>query len=499
MFDQVTQDSDAVLSILEDILVKIKTRNPLIQDACIRSDNAGCYHSAQTILSLPQLSASTNIKIRRFDFSDPQGGKGSCVTFFPNYCYCFDVGSSDRYAAVLKSHVRRYLNEGHDVSTANQFVAACESYGGVRNVHVFECQLASARSKCKAKINEITKLHNFIYGTNSIRSYRAWDIGVGKIITLNENGNVPSKVNSLVCVNTSSSINRLVNSSVNDRSIDVVSSVTKDLNTNNEPKSRNKLFYCDYEGCICRFLNYGNLLRHITNGNHDKRVEKLPMKDLAMITYKSKLDTVDNQELLSLELDRISLSQTDYTNIPLLNKGWALPLPRKVQRLTPKVRQFLKEKFDDGEINGIRWQPEAVVHEIKYSKDSESGLYVFDISELVKVSTVRSFFSRQKATKVKKNDSKASSTEDNIGPSGEEYDEEENNEEEEFQEQLANDLELQFDDIRTNVIQRNTAENHSTTGENSIVTATSKRALSSLENDNFSHIRKSSRFPRKKD
>ncbi|CAF5161607.1 unnamed protein product, partial [Rotaria sp. Silwood1] len=59
--------------------------------------------------------------IRRFDFSDPQEGKG------PSY----------RYAAVLKSHIRRYLNEGHDVSTTAQFVAACTSYDGVKNVHAF--------------------------------------------------------------------------------------------------------------------------------------------------------------------------------------------------------------------------------------------------------------------------------------------------------------------------------------------------------------------------
>src|SRR5438552_3163860 len=56
IFDQVTQDSDAVLSILQDILVKIKKRNSMIENAYIRADNAGCYHSAQTILSLPQLS-----------------------------------------------------------------------------------------------------------------------------------------------------------------------------------------------------------------------------------------------------------------------------------------------------------------------------------------------------------------------------------------------------------------------------------------------------------
>ncbi len=75
VFDQVVQDSDAVLSIIRDVLLRLKERNPMIENAFIRSDNAGCYHSAQTILNMPQLSTDTGIAIRRFDFSDPQGGK----------------------------------------------------------------------------------------------------------------------------------------------------------------------------------------------------------------------------------------------------------------------------------------------------------------------------------------------------------------------------------------------------------------------------------------
>jgi hypothetical protein len=73
----------------------------------------------------------------------------------------------------LKSHIRRYLNEGNDVSIASQFVAACISYGGVKSVQVFECQLASIHAKSKAKINDITKLHNFVCEPAAIRSYRA--------------------------------------------------------------------------------------------------------------------------------------------------------------------------------------------------------------------------------------------------------------------------------------------------------------------------------------
>ncbi|CAF3986425.1 unnamed protein product, partial [Rotaria magnacalcarata] len=50
------------------------------------SDNAGCYYSANTIVSALQLSEMAGITVKRVDFCDPQGGKGSC----------------DRYAAVIR-------------------------------------------------------------------------------------------------------------------------------------------------------------------------------------------------------------------------------------------------------------------------------------------------------------------------------------------------------------------------------------------------------------
>lgn len=164
----------------------------------------------------------------------------------------------------------------------------------MKNVHAFECQLASTRSKNRAKINDITKLHNFIYESTTIPLYRAWDIGSSKTIILDGTANVLSKFSSLVCVNSSPEPGRLINSAAYNRSDDVVSSVPKDSGTTDQNKSKSKLFFCDYEGCICRFLNYDNLLFHKANGNHIERVEKLSMEDLAMITYKTKLDATDN-------------------------------------------------------------------------------------------------------------------------------------------------------------------------------------------------------------
>ena len=111
VFDQSTQDSETVVAILNDILCHMKVTDPHIKNVFIRSDNTGCYHSANTLVSAKHVSERTGISIIRIDFCDPQGGKGPC----------------DRYAAVIKSNVRRYLNENHNVTTASEFVEACES------------------------------------------------------------------------------------------------------------------------------------------------------------------------------------------------------------------------------------------------------------------------------------------------------------------------------------------------------------------------------------
>ena len=95
VFDNCSQDSSAVLCIIENIVQEIHLSDPVITKALLRSDNAGYYHSAGTLLSLPYLSKKTGIEVQRIDFSDPQGGKSPC----------------DRFVAVLKPRVQRYLNE----------------------------------------------------------------------------------------------------------------------------------------------------------------------------------------------------------------------------------------------------------------------------------------------------------------------------------------------------------------------------------------------------
>ena len=73
------QDSTAVVLITDHVLRSLKKQHPEISvRSFFRQDNAGCYHSAQIILSVDILSKRSGIQVNDVDFSDPQGGKGSC-------------------------------------------------------------------------------------------------------------------------------------------------------------------------------------------------------------------------------------------------------------------------------------------------------------------------------------------------------------------------------------------------------------------------------------
>ena len=83
---------------IEHTLATLKALKPNLSQVYLRSDNAGCYHCAYLLLSLPRIGDPTGVKITRYDFSEQQAGKDIC----------------DRRIAALKSHMRRIINEGND-------------------------------------------------------------------------------------------------------------------------------------------------------------------------------------------------------------------------------------------------------------------------------------------------------------------------------------------------------------------------------------------------
>ena len=150
---------------MEHILRNLKNEHPEITTAYFRQDNAGCYKSAAMLAACPLMQKTTGIIVRRVDFSDPQGGKGSC----------------DRKAATIKAHVRRFVKEGH-VLTAENFRDSILSNNGVRGVRVgvVKCEFLAPAQPMKWEGD--SSINNLSYQNTGVTVWEANDVGKGKTI-----------------------------------------------------------------------------------------------------------------------------------------------------------------------------------------------------------------------------------------------------------------------------------------------------------------------------
>ena len=103
-FEKCNQDSGTAVAILDDVFNQLALIAPEISTIYLRQDNAGCYRSASTLLVIQQVATRNKLQLSRVDFSNPEAGKGSC----------------DHKAATIKSHMKIYLNSGHDIETPEQ-------------------------------------------------------------------------------------------------------------------------------------------------------------------------------------------------------------------------------------------------------------------------------------------------------------------------------------------------------------------------------------------
>ena len=84
------------------------------------------------------------ITMRRLDFSDPQGGKGSC----------------DGKAATIKANIKVRLNEGHGVETASQMIDVMQSSGGVSGLFIRLCDRVVSSPVLQIKLDGVSTIAN---------------------------------------------------------------------------------------------------------------------------------------------------------------------------------------------------------------------------------------------------------------------------------------------------------------------------------------------------
>ena len=101
------------------------------------------------------------------------------------------------------------------------------------------------------------------------------------------------------------------------------------------------------------------------------------------------------------------------TTHQVLQKGWALKVPKRATRFPDNVRNYLQEKFDLGNATGHKADPVQVCIDMRCARD-ELGRRLFAASECLQTQQIRSFFSRLAAAQRKNVQSPADLIEDEV-------------------------------------------------------------------------------------
>ena len=245
-----------------------KARHPEINEALYRSDCAGSYASGGQLFPIRHISRLTGISIKRYDFSEPQAGKGPC----------------DRSSAHQKSHVNRFLNEGNDVISAEQVKKALESHGGVRSVVPHVVEYPESAGKCPTpRIPDVSLLHNYQYCNDGLKVWKAYNIGTGKLVAwenLDKDGKIlPSEIR---IIESGSQGNRESIKKENTCLAAELPGPVKPVRSPEESGNEDRdcgLFSCPEPGCVKQYITMDKLEKHIATEKHSFQDVSEPLGD----------------------------------------------------------------------------------------------------------------------------------------------------------------------------------------------------------------------------
>ena len=157
LFDACQQDWFAVCSIVESTLREIETQKPHITRVYQRSNEAGCHHNYSLVAAARGISKRIGLEVYRYDFSEPQYGKDVC----------------DRILCPMKTCIRRFCNEGHDILLAGDMRRAL-SGKPMKGTSACVCEVDEAKITLEVnKIDGFSKLHNLQFEEKGIRVRRS--------------------------------------------------------------------------------------------------------------------------------------------------------------------------------------------------------------------------------------------------------------------------------------------------------------------------------------
>ena len=364
LLDSCVQDWFSVASIVEHTLSIIKAENPQITKVYLRSDNAGCYHNTELLLSLRAMADRHGMVFVRYDYSDPQSGKDVC----------------DRRIASMKTHIRRWVNEGHDVTTAEEMKIALQSHGGVRGCRFAVVEIDKTKVNGEvAKIPGISFLNNFQFYEDGFRSWKAYQIG---------NGHFYSYASLITKAQENTELRVVVPFSPQPNYLGAFA-----VHSLETPQAEG-LFSCSEQGCVKMFSTFDDLQKHLDGERHVFIGEQDTAYDVIRKKWAAILSGVSSSKQGPVPpVERSSNGAGVVGENERVLKGWALKTVKRSSRMSENVKGFLTEKFNHGAQTGKKADAKNVEHEMKHARNS-NGELLFQPHEWRTSKQIASFFSR---------------------------------------------------------------------------------------------------------
>lgn len=246
----------------------------------------------------------------------------------------------------MKSHIRIYVNEKHDVVTAEDLKAALESSGGVKGCRVAVVEVNTSKKTGVVKLDGISFYISFRYEEKGIRAWRAFGVGEGRVFAYED----------------------LVKEEQGETGLRVIQPfpprTTVGFASYKRKANGLNLFACQEGGCVKVFATEEEVQCHMDTEEHLRIVECESMFDRIRTKWAQRVTGVSSTVLPAKGAVNIACQAESSSSIlpdQHLCAGWALKKKPKVVRMTPEVRKYLVEKFNCGSVTGLKADPIQVI------------------------------------------------------------------------------------------------------------------------------------------
>lgn len=240
----------------------------------------------------------------------------------------------DRIICPLKSSIRKYCNEGHDVLNSDDMYAAIKKYP-VKGTTASVAEVDESTKSIKVnKIDKFGSYHNFEFDGENIKVWKAFGIGDGK-----------SLKESSVVINHQQPTGLRVHKEFTE----ISSRRQKKLESAEDESASEEggIFECTEENCNYVFSKFSDLEMHMDLGQHSRFVNNESVYDTLRREWANTYSTVTtNVQKASTTQKSMMQRESGESDLAM---GWALSKARTGSvRFSTNVRQYLVAKFNCG-------------------------------------------------------------------------------------------------------------------------------------------------------